>query len=179
MKNNQKITVRQITRRDLDDRINRFWKRYFAENKCITIKRDRRYVSWRFLENPVIPHHVFVCERNSEITGYVVIDIRNGHKMGHIVDILGLEGYEDDLFVLIEHVIHFLKTKGVISVNVWFAKNRRSEKYVKILKKHGFTDLPTKKHKRLVVKVLNQNLNKEYMYDLENWYITMAFTEGT
>ena len=178
IKNNQKITLRQITRRNLDDRIDQFWKRYFAENKCITIKRDRRYVRWRFIENPVIPHQVFVCERNGEITGYVVINIRNGHKIGNIVDILGLEGYEDDLFVLIEHIIHFLKTKGVISVNVWFAKNRRSEKYIKILKKRGFVALPTKKHKRLVVKILNQNLNKGFMYDLENWYITMAFTEG-
>jgi len=178
VKKNQEITVRQITGRDLDDRINQFWKRYFAENKCITIKRDQRYISWRFIENPVIPHQVFVCERDNEITGYVVIDIRNGHKTGNIVDILGLEGHDDDLFLLIEHIIRFLKTKGVISVNVWFAKNRRSEKYIKILKTHGFTALPTKKHKRLVVKILNQNLNKEFVYDLENWYITMAFTEG-
>ena len=178
MKNNQKITVRQITRRDLDDRINRFWKRYFAETKCITIKRDRRYVSWRFIENPVIPHHVFVCERHNKITGYVVTNIQNGHKTGNIVDILGLEGSEDDLVVLIEHIIQFLKNKGVISVNVWFANNKFSEKYVKILKTHGFIALPTQKHKKMVVKILNQNLNQEFMYDLENWYITMAFTEG-
>ncbi|WP_287583304.1 GNAT family N-acetyltransferase [Candidatus Borrarchaeum sp.] len=178
LKKYQEITVRQITGRDLDDRFDQFWNKYFAENKCITIKRDRRYVSWRFIENPVIPHHVFVCERDNKITGYVVIDIRNGHKKGHIVDILGLEGYEDDLFVLIEHIVQFLKNKGVLSVNLWFVKNRFSEKYVSILKTHGFIALLTQKHKKMVVKILNHNLNKEFVYDLENWYVTMAFTEG-
>lgn len=174
---NPQVNVQQISRLDVD--YDSFWRRYVAGNKCITIKRDSKYMSWRFLDNPVRSHQVFVCKRNKEITACVVTNIvKDRFSIGNVVDILGLKEYENDLDLLLEHVISFLKNKGVISINTWFAKNRYSERYVEILKRKKFLVLPVGSRLNLIVKILNSSLDRDFLLDLDNWYITMAFTEG-
>ena len=173
-----KVLIRELSESNLDEKIDEFWEKFSIENKCITIERSQKYIYWRFVQDPVIPHKVFVCERNGDITATVVINILQGDTAANIVDIVGLERYENDLHFLLLHVIQILRNKGVTVIETWFSKNEHSKKYVQILKKCKFLSIPIKKRLHLIVKILNQDLNENIIYDMDNWYITMAFTEG-
>jgi hypothetical protein len=149
-----------------------------ARNTSITIKRDQAYLNWRFVENPVIPHQVFACERGGEITSYVVTCVTRGrYTVGNIVDILGLEGYDDDLGVLLDHVVSFLRNERVACISAWFAKNKQSERYLRILKEKRFLGLQLGKV-NLRLQVLNPDLDTQFAEDPDNWYITPIFSEG-
>ncbi len=174
-----KVLIRELSVSDLDEKIDKFWEKFSIENKCITVERNQKYLGWRFIQDPVIPHKVFVCERNEDITATVVINmLHQGNVTANIVDIVGLENYETDLHFLLLHVIQILRDEGVTVVETWFGENEQSRKYVRILKKCKFLSIPIKKRLHLIVKILNQNLKKDVIYNMDNWYITMAFTEG-
>jgi hypothetical protein len=169
-------TLRRLSR--FDDNTDRFWERFLVQNTCITIKRDQAYLNWRFVENPVIPHQVFACERGAEITSYVVTCItRERYAVGNIVDILCLEGHDDDLAVLLDHVVSFLRNERVVCISAWFAKNKQSERYLRILKEKRFLVLRLGKV-NLRLQVLNPDLDTQFAYDPDNWYITPVFREG-
>ena len=174
-----KVLIREISESDLDEKIDNFWGKYCIENNCITIERSQKYIEWRFIQNPVIPHKVFVCERNGEITAMVVINILlPDYPVANIVDIVGLKKYEDDLHFLLSRTIQILKENGVVIIKTWLSKNEQSKKYIRILRKCKFCPLPIKCSLHLIVKILNSNLKEDYINDINNWYITMAFTEG-
>lgn len=178
LKRNFEVTVEELS--GLDEKMGEFWERYSQENKCITIKRDKKYLMWRFVCNPVVQHKIFVSKREKMITGYIVVNIIKEGKYlkGNIVDILNLKQYKEDLELLIERAISFFKEKNVDFVMTEFSKKGNNhEMYQSVLVRHRFFSLP-KRYLNVIVKVGHSLNMQEFIFNPNNWHITTAFTEG-
>ncbi|MBN2465952.1 GNAT family N-acetyltransferase, partial [candidate division WOR-3 bacterium] len=70
-----------------DRRFDRLWDEV-KDVHPISVVRDRRYLQWRFVENPESEYRIFAYEDGRRIRGYAVAK-RYGKEM-HIVDILCL-----------------------------------------------------------------------------------------
>lgn len=178
------VVLRRIGPDDLGERLKRFIDRYGLENDQITVHRDAEYVRWRFLENPVTPHRVYVAEREGELAGLVAVSVscRGPRRHACIVDIVGLNGLERDLGALLDFAIHDVDSEGIACVRTWLSDCERSRRYAHILRRAGFFTLPTGlrgPHVDLIYKLLDGKLSDDIASDPERWYITMAFTEGT
>ena len=164
-----------------DERINKLWERYSEQNNYITIKRDEKYLNWRFVDNPVIPHKIFIVEKRGGINGYIVTNITNraGYLQGNVVDILTLKNHEDELNLLVSTAINDLIGKKVDFISVWTVKgNKNYEMYQGAFRKHGFLLFP-KGNLNMIIKANYSVCPKKFVLNITNWYITMAFLEGT
>jgi hypothetical protein len=176
--------VRRMTTDHLDSRYEDFLQKYVRENRQITTNRDPKYVRWRFLDNPVIRHEVVVADRGGEITAMLVTSAveSSAGRYADIVDLLALKGYESDLADLIDEVVGRLRKEGYFCVRTWLSDCEQAHKYLRILRRAGFINLPTgvkKARLHLIYRMLDEKRDKGFAADPRNWYITMAFTEGT
>jgi len=178
------VGFRRISQEDLDGRLERFLEAYHNENRQITIERDSNYIRWRFMDNPVVPHRVYVSERNGEYTSLVVVDtpIKDGEIAVNIVDIVARKGFDDDLKGLLCDIAIKLRNEKAACIRVWFNDCRQSKLYIKTLRRIGFVGLPTSligRKQNFLFKYLGSSLDRRFGEDPENWYITEAFKEGT
>jgi hypothetical protein len=181
---NSTIEVRRITADDLDERFRGFVKKCLSRGEMVTVEREPEYVRWRFLDNPVVPHQVYIARRSGEITAMVVTDVGEGGgaRSARIVDMLALEDADDDLLALVVDVAGRLKADGCVCVRTWMSECPLSKKYLRTLRRAGFINLPTgvkKSRLHLIYKTLDQTPDISLLDDPRNWYITIAFTEGT
>lgn len=180
----ENVELRRIDAVDLDDRLARFVERYALENNHITVERDADYIRWRFLENAVVPHRVYVSQKSGEFTGMVTLatSVKGSLRYANVIDILGLDGFEGDLAALLDFALKDIGADDAVCVKTWLSDCAQSREYVRMLKRAGFFRLPTSVHKarvNVIYKILDEKLDKEFASDQRNWYITMAFTEGT
>lgn len=178
------VKFRKLTAEDLDSRYEEFLQKYRRENRQITTGRKPQYVRWRFLDNPVIPHEVHVAERAGEITAMLVTSSAEASvgRYADIVDLLALKGSDSDLADLIGEAVGRMRKDGHVCVRTWLNECEQSHRYLRILKRAGFINLPTgvkKARLHLIYRILDERLDKEFAANPRNWYITMAFTEGT
>lgn len=178
------VKFRRMTTDDLDSRYEDFLQKYVRENRQITTERKPPYVRWRFLDNPVIQHEVHIAERGGEITAMLVTSSAKSSvgRYADVVDLLALKGSESDLADLIGEAVGRLKKDGYVCVRTWLSDCEQSHRYLRILRRAGFINLPTgvrKARLHLIYRILDEKLDREFAADPRNWYITMAFTEGT
>lgn len=178
------VKLRRMTADDLDGRYEGFIQKYCRENRQITTERKPQYVRWRFLDNPVIRHEVHVAERGGEITAMLVTSSVESSvgRYADIVDLLALKGSESDLADLIGEAVGRLRKDGYVCVRTWLSDCEQSHRYLRILRRAGFINLPTGLRKariHLIYRMLDEKLDREFAADPRSWYITMAFTEGT
>jgi len=178
------VALRRIGTDDLDDRLKRLFDRYALENDSITIERDLEYIRWRFVENPVVPHRVYVAERDGEFAAMIALSISRKDSVIHanIVDVVGLRGLERELAALLDFALRDIEVEGTACVRTWLSDCEQSSGFVRILKRAGFFGLPRglrRPHVDLIYKLLDEKLDKAVASDPVRWYITMAFTEGT
>jgi Acetyltransferase (GNAT) domain len=178
------ITFKRMSQEDLDDRFERYLKAYHGENNQITTERDSDYIRWRFMENPIVPHTMFASERDGEYTSIVVSNMpeKDGKRTANIIDITARKGFDEDLEGLLCFVASELRAEKTDCIRTWLSDCEQSKRYVRTLKRIGFVKLPTGlfgKKLDLIFKFLDPALNEKFAEDAENWYITMAFTEGT
>lgn len=54
------------------------------------LRRDARYLNWRFLQAPSRLHRAWGMYEGEQLAGYVVVQLpRDGARLGHLVDVLG------------------------------------------------------------------------------------------
>jgi hypothetical protein len=178
------VAFRRISPEDLDTRLERFIKAYSEENRRITVERDSDYIRWRFMDNPVVPHRVFVSERSGEYTAIIAANTleKDGRRTANIVDIVAKKGSGEDLKGLLCHVARELRAEKTACIRIWMNDCEQSRRYVKTLRKIGFVNLPTGlvgRKMNFIYRFLDPSLNRQFAEDPENWYITEAFSEGT
>jgi len=169
-----KVTERSNLGEEMDD----FWIRYSESGSGITIKRDKRYLQWRFLNDPVIEHKILVSERQGAITGYTVINFSNSlcnHRIGNIADFLFLPNNQLDAHCLVQEAISYFKRLNADLVRVWLSASA-FKLWQTVFIDNGFYCLSTV-NSEVIVKPSNR-LNQKQVLDGNNWFITMAFTEG-
>lgn len=161
-----KIDVRKVS--FFDDRIDEFWKDASKGYKIITV-RDKKYLTWRYLENPNYDYLIYLAEKEGKILGYIVLKlmaIDKSSKSGMIVDLLTLPDQKDATFTLISKAIEYFK-EGEADVVTCYMQNKH---YYGILRKIGFIPLPLKNPK-LCARFHTAN-NKTLFSTSKNWFIT-------
>lgn len=172
------VRIRHIEK--FDKGIKNFWESWSKNNNCLTIKRDIKYLNWRFIDNPVVKHQAIIVEKGEEIIGYIITKLsdNSGYLQGDIVDIMILDNHENELKMLVEYALKDFMEKDVDLVSTWVVKqNPYSKMYQKCYQKCGF--LKFSKKIDMIIKTKLSESKQKYIKDLSNWYITMAFQEGT
>jgi hypothetical protein len=83
----------------LDENYDKFWK--IVKNRFpITINRTKQYLTWRYLQHPLIDYHFMILIKNQKILGYSILRFEDNNKelkAGRIVDFVSFEQYETEL----------------------------------------------------------------------------------
>ena len=175
--NQNNFKVEEIFR--FDYKINDLWTRV-KNNFSITIKKNMKYLNWRFIEHPSVNYRVFLInDKDSDlITSYFVLKKfknENGELTGHIVDFLiepSNKNFEREIFEIIEAFSLNYFRVDCSKISFWlpnenlinFAFNKLGYKSLKMDTYFGFRNF------------LTEN-NFQILKNPKNWGITMAYSD--
>lgn len=94
----------------LDSTYDYFWE-VVKERFPITVNRTREYLSWRYIEHPLIDYHFMILFNNQDILGYSVLRFEDNNKeliAGRIIDFVSTKEHEK---TLLQNVINYFNTK--------------------------------------------------------------------
>lgn len=163
---------------EFDSRFDDFWKKAQAHFNII-LKRDSKYLNWRFIRNPSRKYEVFVALKDEQILAWIIVRVfeRYGLKNGAIVDMLALPESKGAAQALIHTAIEHFKQKDVdlmaCSIPKW-------SDYYTVLKKCGFATCPKKlnpKEESFIVYPLSTEIDIDFVKKGTNWYITWGDTD--
>jgi predicted N-acetyltransferase YhbS len=132
---------------DFDSRFEAFWKEICRENNGVLVERNLDYLNWRYMKNPEKHYTTYVCEKNGEIVGYVVVNVektvsieREGTdklSVGNIVDLLTLPNMTTAAYSLVSAACDHFEHESVDIAGCWMF---RWHPLHKILRKFGFSE---------------------------------------
>jgi GNAT superfamily N-acetyltransferase len=101
----------------------------------VLVKRDPKFLGWRYLSNPTLPYHVFVLRTGGAVKGYIVV--RDPHpaelNMGVIADVFTARDDGVSMEALLARALAFFGRRvGVIQVLA------SSPCLAEVLRKNGF-----------------------------------------
>ncbi len=173
------LRVHEIS--EFDQRMDGFWDACRQERSRITIVRNQRYLNWRFVSNPNATYTRLIAELRGDVVGYLVTSVikRPEYVEGHVVDVMVRADHHDALCALIGHAVERLRRQGAALISVWTIRdNSHHVEYDRAFRRLGFwRRRPSALH--LIVRAQEECAPRAYVLDSANWYITMAFTEGT
>jgi hypothetical protein len=170
------VTIRTL--KHFDSRFDDFWENRKKEHGII-LKRDSRYLNWRYNECPIKHYNTYVAERNEEIMAWIVVRTMDkfGLRNGAIVDIMAQPACEDILCSMLYKIEEDFVKEGVdliaVSVPKWSG-------YYDVFKKSGFMACPKKlnpKKEPFIIYLLSKSMGSEFIRDPSNWYITWGDTD--
>jgi hypothetical protein len=149
----------ELTR--FDPRFDRLWDE--VKDDCpISVIRDRRYLQWRYVDNPEDRYRIFACEDRRTIAGYVVA--KRYEKELHIVDILCRDA--DTGVRLVRRVARVASKAGLQVVSMWLNPGLELHRE---LERVGFQPCA------LVTYFCVLRLGPAVRpYDFRDWYLTMG-----
>lgn len=158
-----------------DERVNALWARV---HKSFTIGcvRDLPFLRWRF-SRPGYRYRIVTAARGDELAGYVVTSVRDeaGARVGYMVDMLS--DSDEASAALIARALLQLHADGADYALCWMLADKPQSA---VLHQFGFAP---REQAFPAVKVVFQNGDPETISDsvlgrLENWYLTMADSDG-
>ena len=132
------------------------------------VKREPRFLAWKYVGNPVVPYHLFVLRREGAVKGYIAL--RRPHPaelgIGIIADIFTAPGDTGSLEALLAHAVAFFgRSVRVIQTLV------PSGRLAPVLKRSGFVTIKTyEPHFVCADPALRETLKDQ----TRDWYITFA-----
>lgn len=150
-----------------DGRINNFWEKVAPDYPIILI-RDRSYLNWKYAEEPDKEYTIFIAEKNEQILGYIILDIRRSQEDELHSTIFDFLTIKDDAVILklLSFTINFLMKQKVDVVECL-----TSDMYqVQALKKFGF--FRGIQSKSLAALSYSPEVDASFFLNPENWFIT-------
>jgi GNAT superfamily N-acetyltransferase len=119
------------------DEIDQLWDRTSHKFKVI-VKRDQRYLNWRFADNNQLDYQNFICIRDGETKGYIVLRRPDPSEedIGIIVDLYADPKDYETIEILINHAIDFFGKEVAV---VECATSQKE--YQRILSQKGFIEM--------------------------------------
>jgi GNAT superfamily N-acetyltransferase len=137
--------LKVVETKEFDSRFETFWHKVCKENESILVERDRAYLGWRYRDHPENQYTTYMCEKNGEVVGYIVISVQKDMSMergrkgrlsiGNIIDLLTLPNMTNSAFPLISASVANFKHENVDIARSWMF---RRYPYHAILRKFGF-----------------------------------------
>jgi GNAT superfamily N-acetyltransferase len=156
-----------------DDAFDEFWERVHGDYPII-VKRDAKYLQWKFFERPDTSYTVYRALRSGIMAGYIVLrsDERFGVRTGFIVDILAKKDDVKTIEALVRKAIEVFRGQNVdqISTQMFFVPTFRG-----VFRKAGFVTKPTRRVRRIVLTVNNEKVPRDVLRKPENWFITRNY----
>jgi hypothetical protein len=124
--------IKEIER--FGDDIDQLWTATCDKFKII-VKRDKQFLNWRFSDCPQLHYRKFICRRNSEIKGYIVIRKPEPSELnvGIIVDLFAAPDDHETIENLVHYAVDFFgKDIAIIECPTSL------KEYQKVLSKSGF-----------------------------------------
>ncbi len=148
-----------------DGRFDQLWEQVRDDYRIIA-KRDRDYLQWRYVKNPVTEYHILAYVDGDDVMGYAVY--KRYREELQIVDILTRPDIEIGL-TLISRLVQIGLEQSLSSVGLWL---NVSHPLHRALERLGFyNDRPVIYFGGLS---LQSHLQETEIYDFRNWYLTMG-----
>jgi hypothetical protein len=169
---------------EVSGELDRLWERSKSQFG-ITIQRDAHFLKWRVFDNPHVDYDFLVARKNGKLIGYVAYEqVRK--DTAWLLDLI-VEGNDARLLeALVRAVVRRLSEDGIFIV--WISTMRGKTTLSHALKRNGFRSISSVSqfwHKLfgrevpvLVVKVLDDDLDRSKALDPDCWYYTSIFEEG-
>jgi hypothetical protein len=149
------------------------------DNNAITLARDDAFLSWRFAQNPFIRPAILIDEVDSTPRGYIVLSVSKKGKVrtGYIIDLKVASGCPESVLNLLWHKAdRYFKFNAVSSVICYLSKCHADKQIQDFLVLQG---VAKQVHAlELIALWDHQKLDSDYISNLSNWSLSLAFTEG-
>jgi GNAT superfamily N-acetyltransferase len=163
----------------LDETYENFWNE--VKNRYpITVKREREYLLWRFIEHPLINYHFMVLREKEKIVGYAVIHFETNNneiKAARIVDLIVLEEFEEKILnSIVNYCKPFVDFVDYYSTGSFHKENLLKTRFFIENRKIKFPSVfqPVDNSRSSKINFffrLNGKIDEKDVFDLENWYI--------
>jgi hypothetical protein len=155
---------------EIDDSFDKLWSDWVDQCELFAAKRDKAYLTWRFLEHPANNFRLFALRRknDNQLVGYAVI---RPNEEGHwvIFDFFALPS-KNILDKLLLSLAAKASSENALSLSVEFLGNRSIRENLIKLK---FIERPSER--RVVIKPQSsEGEGASYYLDADNWYLTSA-----
>jgi hypothetical protein len=158
--------VRLQTQNRFDPEFDALFERV-AKNHPVISERDAKFLSWRFLQNPLHRQfRIFRLEAENRLVGYAIVDFAGDGA--RILDFL-VEDHRNDLRTLLAGIICWLRPKGICSVSVRLNGHNPA---LSLLRRFGPTSLDTV-NSNIAIHAAADKADR-LVLDERNWFMTQA-----
>lgn len=169
---------------EVAEELDRLWERS-KDRFGLTVNRDPRFLKWRLFENPNTHYDFHVARRGGELIGYAAYEqVRESTVW--LVDLVADGNDVQLLETLLGSFIQRLNDEGVVVV--WLPTLRARTTVTRALRRNGFKSFSAvhdlwhrisgKEISKLMVKVLDDELDSEDALNPDCWYYTSILEEG-
>ncbi|MBN1259946.1 MAG: GNAT family N-acetyltransferase [Anaerolineae bacterium] len=174
----KEIEVRAVT--TFDARFEALWNQA-SGGFPVAVARDCAYLTWRYVDNPLIDYVILTAELDGRLTGYVVISQRDLAETGAVglAEFLIAPGDAASGTALLAEAIRQARGLGAAQLQCWMLPQHES--YVRLLKQSGFHYWPQSfvpgifRHTTSFITRVPEGMR--FSPDLEtlgNWFLTMG-----
>ena len=139
--------------------------RLVKRRERIAVRKERDYLRWRYLANPINRYRTFVVMDGGEVSSFAVTKV-----FGEGLDLVDLQAVEDEQAdLLLRQVVRHAKEEGLGAIATWCPVQAGSHK---ILERHGFENrAPITYFGARPLRTGPEGLD---WLDRRNWYIQMG-----
>jgi hypothetical protein len=150
---------------NFDERVDVLWDTIKTDHS-IAVKRDRKYLNWRFFSRPQHNYRVFGFLDGDKLLGYVVF--KRYETELDIVDILAIQEKTVSIELVLS-VLYFCKYNHIKAVNTWLPVHASLHLD---LEKLGFRN--THPVTYMGARLFKQSNNIPDITNIRKWYFTMS-----
>ncbi len=166
------LQIREVG--SFDSGVDDFFHR-ISSNFGIIVSRTKAYLDWKFQRKPFNNYRRYTAYKNgTEFAGYIVTKSEAWEDgiRGRILDLLVDPGEVGVLKALVRRALVDLASEKVSYVDAIFS----FAPFCKELRKLGF--IRSRKPLRFMVKNWERDFSREFIGDINNWYLTASDADG-
>jgi hypothetical protein len=162
-----KEEMQAIRRFDTD--VDRLWEAV-APSLGLAVRRDARYLNWKFIEPPHVRYHAAVLRRDDQVAGYVIYrHLREPQgRVTQIVDFLARPSDERAIATLARWVDREARLEDSDKIRCYATHAA----FRRVLRRNGF--FVVKSDIDLIVKVNGVDVPKGFYQSGDDWHITLG-----
>ena len=155
--------------RRFDERSDRLWER-MASRFAIAVKRDARYLNWKYIEPPHVRYTAALLRRGDEVDGYVVYrHLREPQgRVTQIVDLLADPSDERGLKTLARWVDREARAADSDKIRCYMTHAA----FRRVLRRSGY--FMVKSGIDLTVKINAPETPKAFYQSTDDWHFTLG-----
>ncbi|RJP25490.1 MAG: GNAT family N-acetyltransferase [Candidatus Abyssobacteria bacterium SURF_5] len=157
-----------------DEEFDVLWQS-LAPTLAICGVRDKEYLEWRYLQNPMAKFHILKCSDEQMMLGYAVLaleETQEGHRIGYIMDFFCYES-ERVMGALLKSALGFFVRRKTDYVKCAMLEHSPQRK---TLERYGF--FSRDESKPLVYQEIDPEFpHFAFMRNQKNWFLTLGDTD--